>query len=430
MPPVGSRGGGMLEVATISMRDDLTAAGAPLQLLVFLFPLLVGAVVNADGALLAAAAIAGAFYARRCWPGLERWEKVFLAGYIPLVAVLALSLVHTTHLREGIRLLEKPTQLLVAVPAYFLFRSARGPVALALHRGAAAATAVLAGLGLFEQLVLGRERAVGPHNSIIFGDIAILAACIVAAGLLTLRLARRERLLGLVAIALGMFASFLSGSRGSWLMVPVSGVLFALAFRPRLGASRVVAGLVALVVATGILAATPNPLARRIGEGIADLRNAQSAPDGSWANRLYNWHDAVTIWRASPLMGTGLGDYESDVQALIDKGLSPQRTVYGHAHNMYLDALATTGLLGTSVIVAVLFLLPLGIFRRFWRASATPEARCHALVGLLVLAAFAVFGLTEGVLARNAFTRTYAFLVVLLVARLSVEGKPRPDPSA
>jgi O-antigen ligase len=408
----------------------VTAAGTPLQLLVFLFPVLVGAVVNADGALLAAAAVAGAFYARGCWPRLGRWEVVFLGSYVVLLAVLALSLVHTTHLHEGFRLLEKPTQFLLAVPAYFLFRSARAPVALALHRGAAAATLALAGLGLFEQLVLGRERAVGPHNSIIFGDIAILATCIVAAGLLTLRLARWERLLGLGAILLGMFASFLSGSRGSWLMVPVSGVLFAFAFRPRLGASRVLAGLAALIVAAGILAATPNPLARRIGEGIADLRNAQSAPDGSWANRLYNWRDALVIWRASPMMGTGLGDYESDVQALIDKGLSPRRTVYGHAHNMYLDALATTGLLGTSVVVLVLFLLPLRIFLRFWRTATAPEARCHAVVGLVVLAAFAVFGLTEGVLARNAFTRTYAFLVMLLVARLSVEGSPRSDASA
>jgi len=75
---------------------------------------------------------------------------------------------------------------------------------------------------------------------------------------------------------------------------------------------------------------------------------------GSVGNRIELWKGSLIIFRHAPIIGTGTGDFENDIRELISRGDIKPAAVTGHAHNIYLQALATRGLTGLLVLLALL----------------------------------------------------------------------------
>ncbi|MFI4967615.1 MAG: O-antigen ligase family protein [Gammaproteobacteria bacterium] len=186
---------------------------------------------------------------RRDWLYVAVFAGFFVAG------VLAFEFGHQTD--AGFRLLGRYIRFLFVLP-----------VLLALRRYRPPAPVVWAGLGL-GALILGCDavwesldasgflRPDGDTNvAILFGDLATLTTCAFAAGYIYIdeRLPRSGPFLVTGCILMGLLASFLSGTRGAWVALPVLLVLFLFCrhmLRPRIvlvGAGSMAALFIALVL--------------------------------------------------------------------------------------------------------------------------------------------------------------------------------------
>ena len=191
--------------------------------------------------------------------GFSRGEWLFVGVFVGFffVVVLAFELGHQTD--EGFRLLGRYFRLLFVVP-----------VLLALRRYQPPAVAVWGGLGL-GALLLGLDavlesldtrsflRPDGDTNvAILFGDLATLTTFACAAGYIYIdsRLPRFGPFLVAGSVLMGLLASFLSGTRGAWVAMPVLLILF-LSCRHLLRPRAVLVGAVAVVALFALLVYLP-----------------------------------------------------------------------------------------------------------------------------------------------------------------------------
>ena len=192
--------------------------------------------------------------------GFGRAEWLFVAVFVGFffVVVLAFELGHQTD--EGFRLLGRYFRLLFAMP-----------VLLALRRYRPPAAAVWGGLGL-GALLLGLDavlesldtrsflRPDGDTNvAILFGDLATLTTFAFAAGYIYIdsRLPRLGPFLVSGCVLMGLLASFLSGTRGAWVAMPVLLILF-LSCRHLLRPRAVLVGAAAVIVLFALLVYLPS----------------------------------------------------------------------------------------------------------------------------------------------------------------------------
>lgn len=199
--------------------------------LVLLFPAACLLINRSDSASLLLLAIVGlVVWIRNGFKsGLTRRDWFFVAGFAAffLAAVLAFEFGHQSD--DGFRLLGRYLRLLFVLP-----------VLLALRRYRPPAPAVWTGLGL-GALALGMDavwesvkaggflRPDGDTNvAILFGDMATLTTFGFAAGYIYIDecLPRSGPWLVSGSIFMGLLASFLSGTRGAWIAIPVLLVLF------------------------------------------------------------------------------------------------------------------------------------------------------------------------------------------------------------
>jgi putative inorganic carbon (hco3(-)) transporter len=145
-------------------------------------------------------------------------------------------------------------------------------------------------------------------------------------------------------------ALFLSFSRGSWLgAVAAAGVM--LIFWPKrrwLGVALAGGGLIAFLALYqfGLLPASISNRFADVGDflQVYDVRGVH-INDTNFAivERLAHWQAAVNMANAQPLFGVGFGNYNPSYQTYR---LAAWQYGLGHAHNIYLNVLAETGVVG------------------------------------------------------------------------------------
>lgn len=72
------------------------------------------------------------------------------------------------------------------------------------------------------------------------------------------------------------------------------------------------------------------------------------------SSRLELWTDAVKIWRISPFIGIGSGNFEIMGQTLIASGIFDGPTIV-HTHNFLMESLVTSGVIGFTFFFAFTF---------------------------------------------------------------------------
>ena len=174
----------------------------------------------------------------------------------------------------------------------------------------------------------------GPNQLAGYLDVAIPV-------LVARALVHRDRLL-IAVIALAAITDLLTISRSGIVGVAFGVIVVLLVLRPFRGVALRFAAAFALVVGLGIVVA----VRAGVPAGYFSLDQAPQ-PGDHLANRSQLWHAAVVLWRSSPVVGVGAGNYELD---LPEAGLNGVRT---HANSIYLQSLAEEGLVGFAATLAL-----------------------------------------------------------------------------
>lgn len=259
--------------------------------------------------------------------------------------------------------------------------------------------------------VVGLDRAAGAYHPIVFGNMAALYACIGIAFLGAGPSTGRYRFLVLASIACALIASALSLSRGGWVALPFTMLFLLWMVRKKISLRPAVLGIVILA---GVFLPLGDSLQLRWQQTVSDI---QYFADGSDKNtsvgqRFLMWDIAWSSFREHPIIGSGLGDFGYEARRRVAGGETELDIIYSHAHNIYLEYLGMTGILGFAAMVLSLIVLPFHAFWRQWQALSPAEG-FPALAGMGVVIFFALIGLSECWVARSP-------LVIMYVMCLSV----------
>ncbi len=237
------------------------------------------------------------------------------------------------------------------------------------------------------------------------------------------------------AIGVALLASW---SRGGWLGA-LAGVGVVVALRTRGTVALAVVGVALGLAASGPLAAVvPAPVAERFAD-LPEFVGVSSDPvvqqigifrqpvtDANFAvlERLAHWEAARRMWVQAPWLGIGTGNY-----AVVYPSVNIRRWAepLGHAHNIYLNTLAETGLIGLLAFLGFWFSVALFVaryaFKQYPSASSGEAAirntswnRSLALGVLGALTHLAVHNVFDNLFVQGMYLHVALWLAALLVA--------------
>jgi len=163
-------------------------------------------------------------------------------------------------------------------------------------------------------------------------------------------------------------------------------------------------------ITVGLIWVGPDPVARRITEG--QTASADGHQD-LLSNRLWVWRDTLSMIRANPLLGVGLGAFGTafSIYSQSDGSIRvPQ------AHNDYLQVVADCGIVGGLIALWFLFLT----FRAIWRGV---RSRDPLMAGLALGCGGSIFGiLVHSLFDFNLQLPGTALLFLVLSAVLAQVG--------
>jgi O-antigen ligase len=234
-------------------------------------------------------------------------------------------------------------------------------------------------------------RSAGPLNPNPFGQVLVTSA-VLAFYLARMQTRTSARAFAAAICAACLVAAIYTQSRAALIALVIVAIVIALLQGVRL---RTVAIALVAVVALGSLV-VPDSLQQRIG-ALKDATGSDSATasfrdNASLRGRTSENLAGVQMWGDHPLLGVGPDNFEVHYQTYsAEIGLDP-RAQQRSAHNLYLESLAETGVLGAIAFAAVLWLALSGA----WRARSRLAGR-DALLGeglAVALGAFLICAVT------------------------------------
>lgn len=347
------------------------------------------------------------------WRSLGQIEKLFLTGFLLYFISGLLSYANVTDEYEYVKQIGRYLRFAFIVPLYlFLVRAefdlirffiagiiVSGPVYL-----------LFASIGIYNNPGLPGQ---GYYHHILFGDTAMLNALLMLALIVTRKFSVLVRLLIFVSMLCAFYASVLSTARGAWLAAPVLITILAwYAVKTQSFSKKSISLVIAILLVMGALSPVRDIVVTRFVEAISEVKMFSSGEkvDTSVGGRLALWDVAIKVWKENPVLGTGPGDYDGDLEDYQGQGWYPGVHVHNSVHNIYLQALASTGVVGLLVFIPVFIIFPLFFLYRVQDSNRQLER----LSGLVLIVAVLIFGLTESWTLRSPFIAIYVIYMVVI----------------
>ncbi len=392
-----------------------------LLLLIFFFPILTATVNHAGSTIYGLLTVLSFFYCRGGLRLISPKEKRFLMGFLLFFSLSCLSLLMTEDLRVGVQRLERYARFVVLIPIYLMLRGQAIDTGEVFLVGVLSALFMMLGHAFYEVYVLNASVVSGAYNRIIMGDLAILFSGLIFIRMLFYRKNKIDFFFSILAVMAGLHVTLLAGSRNAFLFVPFITISLLCLYRKRLsrrGWQGVITGLILL----SFFLATVQP--ERLVEGLNSIwvnfkTFSAESNSGTVGERLVMWRNSLLIFKDSPVFGTGMGDFMHDSIILLEKGLSYKSDFAVHstnAHSIYFMLLAEGGLVGLSVLLLVLFVLPYHFAYVLWKETLDTSVHLYALLALVSILAFAWFGLSESWVNRNSIINAYCMTLLVFIS--------------
>ncbi len=404
------------------------------SLMLLLFPMTVVVIDDVSGIVFLLTFVLGLIYmvkgmkqGRLIRDRREIW--LFVSLVLMFITALTTSYVTATDLAYGDRFLI----FVVGGVIYLAIRDLR-PDPIWVWMGLTGGALLSMGVAMYQ--VYGptlQPRATGAVHPILFGDLSLAMGMMALAVLVGI--GRRHKLLAMLVIFAafgGLLASILSKSRGGWVAIPPVALLFAWGLSKYMPIRKILLSLAILGVILVAAYQTPvTGLKSRVDTTIGNITRYLESGDvrdrtrgTSIGSRFEMWKSAWSMFRESPLLGGGWGEFRDYTRKLIKQGeISPAVGRYSHAHNEYLSTLAKGGLLGFSALMA-LFLVPGWIFLQLFRRNSDESLRSFALAGLVLILAYMSFALSEAIFERSRPVLFFTFYLAVLMAQ-AIRTEPK-----
>lgn len=346
---------------------------------------------------------------------------IFCAFFVWAIISMYISEINSDALRRiGVY-----SRFFTFVPVYFLIRRVKpninwllaGVVAGSLAAGTYAIAQIW-----FELKNYYPGRASGTHNPIYFGNTALLLGFISLAMINTCK-TNFYKAIVLLGFIMGLTACMLSGSRGSWLAIPFLSLLIIMQHWHAFSSKAKFRLIAAFICIPLLLYSIPQTgVTQRIETTDQQLfqYDAGLIHNNSVGLRLEMWRIAFDIFKAKPLMGAGTGSYPSQKKQLIASGTYHQAVIsFKDPHNEYLNVMATRGIIGLLILLAIL-LYPIYLLNRYRNAKSS-EIRALAYVGLHLAIGYIFTSLTAASFERVLPITFYVFIMYSTVAMLHIK---------
>jgi len=337
------------------------------------------------------------------------------------------------------RALDGPSRWLILLPILLLLM--RYPInwrgmAVALSIGIFIATAI----AIDQVFVQGKGRAYGAtHSSIPFGEVMVVVDLFVWV-LMIYAWNREERRLGALLLVAGLaafYTAMLTGTRGALLAYGIMILVTIVQFYRRKGdqvkkifSKVMVIRLLGFLVIFFLVSQTDQYQSIK-NKSMGDLQRVASGEfqsvGGVGGGRGAMVDIALEGVSRYPL-GVGTDNYRAIAKRLVeenffgwDDGLRKHHLGFNQAHNEWMNVLVENGMHG----LLILLLIFGSAARIFWRGLSDRNQliSTYAACGLMLIASYFVFGLTQAVFSHNSTTLFFLFFLYLFVGQIHYLGK-------
>lgn len=355
------------------------------------------------------------FWRKKYYLAMSSEVKILSYIFISFFIIQAVSIwIDGGALKE----LDRPSRLLMAamtLPLLSLF-----PVNINVFIAGLSIGAISSGLiAIYEKVYLGMPRAFDESMPIQSGNISMTLALLCLCAFFWFRHLGKKNIAAfmLLSFLMGGIGSFLSGTRGGWVLLPI--VLFTIVFYFRKQLS-LKDGLYASTVCALLLFLAMLPqsgVMDRIYNAKADIVHYFDGvnPDTSLGIRLQLWESAYNSFLEKPIFGWGNNGIRLSQLNQYNNG-SISEFIYNfnsHAHNQFFDELAKRGIIGF-LMLALLYFYPL------WVAS---KNRDNLLVSsMLAVSSLTLvdYSLSQAFISHNSGMIFFMFLFSALITTIKV----------
>jgi len=345
---------------------------------------------------------------------LEKWEKWWIGAILLYFGLIVLDVFFGYG---GVRDLDSPSRLILAIPVYIYIRRVGLDINIILI--ASAVGAITSGIySGYQYEILGMSRATGMTSPIYFGQTALVFALFSLVGFFLNKKIWLKSLL-FIAVVMGLYTVITSGSRSAWsALLIITFVLFIT--KKEISFSK---KFISLLVLTSILYVAyqfpQSPIKSRIGTSVNSIISyyQEGKVDTSSGARLELWKAAWIMAKENNFLGVGEAQFQSHVIKLIQE--EKVKKFVGRfeiPHNQYLNSLSEQGAIGFMSLLLMMF-IPLKV--SLYNARSSTKNRLIATFLVILITAYLSFMLTIATLERESMVVFYAFLVSMLMGALT-----------
>jgi O-antigen ligase len=160
----------------------------------------------------------------------------------------------------------------------------------------------------------------------------------------------------------------------------------------------------------------------RISEAVSDVKHMEQGNyQSSLGARAAMWKTAWLIFKEHPLVGIGSGRFEVEINRRIAMGEIPSTGVYNQPHSDIMHALSSGGLLKLSAYLGIMLAPFVFFYKRFRDGKKNSDQQLMSVLGMQVVGAYFLTGLTNSNFDLQIYSTTYAVLVCVLAKLSSLE---------